>query len=423
MPTTQASRPPARLNGSWRSITQPPRAHCRGRGRADSLDLGAERDARGLRRADRADDAEAEPVVDPAGARAPGRLAGRRDRPVGLPDQHGRVQQHEGDAGPPVGLPAREAVVEAVEDGHRVEADEVHPRVRAVHDRVPDAGVEDHDRSGDREDVRGVGRDRRDRVLLPEERRGDQRLAQPALLPARLLDEEALELVGHVRGAERGRLVDDARALEQHVRERAVVAERGLAAEERLRLPARQHLEQAIAAVGREAAGGAGHAAEDRLGALDHAEGHEVAHLLEQREDVVGAVLDVGVAGHRRHPVVAERLDDLAQGVGLERRVRVDEAHDLGLGRADARGHRRALAAVVGEADRVQVREAPRRERHALPGRVGRAVVDGEHGEQVLRVVEREDGGERRLDRGLLVHGRDHDGDGRELIRAAAHGR
>ena len=35
------------------------------------------------------------------------------------------------------------------------------------------------------------------------------------------------------------------------------------------------------------------------------------------------------MARHGRHAVVAERLDDLAQGVGLERRVRVDEAHDL----------------------------------------------------------------------------------------------
>ena len=290
-----------------------------------------------------------------------------------------------------------------------------------MHERVPDAGVEDHDRRDDREDVRGVGRDRGDRVLAPEERRGDQRLAQPALLPARLLHEEALELVRHVGRAARGRLVDDARALEQHVGERAVVAERGLAAEERLRLPARQHLEQAVAAVGREAAGRAGHGAEDRLRALDHAEGHEVAHLLQQREHVVGAVLHVGVAGHGGHAAVAERLDDLAQRVGLERRVRVDEADDLRVGRADAGGHRRALAAVVREADRVQVREAPRGERHALPGRVGRAVVDREHREQVLRVVEREDRGERRLDRRLLVHGRDHDGDGRQLVRPAAH--
>ena len=177
----------------------------------------------------------------------------------------------------------------------------------------------------------------------------------------------------------------------------------------------RQHLDQAVAAVGREAAGGAGDRAEDRLRALDHAEGDEVAHLLQQREHVVGAVLHVGVAGHGGHAVVAERLDDLAQRVGLERRVRVDEADDLGVGRADARRHRGALAAVVREADRVQVREAPRGERHALPGRVGRAVVDGEDREQVLRVVEREDRRERRLDRRLLVHRGDHDGDGRQL--------
>ena len=182
-----------------------------------------------------------------------------------------------------------------------------------------------------------------------------------------------------------------------------------------------QHLEQAVAAVGGEAAGGAGHGAEDRLRPLDHAEGHEVAHLLQQREHVVGAVLHVGVAGHGSHAAIAERLDDLAQRVGLERRVRVDEADDLRLGRADAGGHGGALAAVVREADRVQVREAARGERHALPGRVGRAVVHREHRQQVLRVVEREDRGERRLDRRLLVHGRDHDRDGRQLVGPAAH--
>ena len=73
---------------------------------------------------------------------------------------------------------------------------------------------------------------------------------------------------------------------------------------------------------------------------------------------------------------------------------------------------------------RIACRFGKRRAANAIRSRcVGRAVVDGEHGEQLRRVVEREDGGERRLDRGLLVHGRDHDGDGRELIRAAATGR
>src|SRR5439155_9357433 len=65
--------------------------------------------------------------------RAPRRAARGEDRVVGLPDQEDQVEEDEGDAEEPQRpvVPAAQRVVQAVDERHRVDADEVEER-RAV---------------------------------------------------------------------------------------------------------------------------------------------------------------------------------------------------------------------------------------------------------------------------------------------------
>ena len=210
IPTTQASVPRTRLNGSLRSITRPPSSPAAAAPmRSTSSQIGM---PDGCGRADRADDAEPVAVVGAARARAPGGLARGRDRPVGLPDQHGRVQQHERDAGPPVRLLARDSRSRGCRapPSRRGRSRYIHGS-RAVHDRVPDAGVEDHDRRDDREDVRDVGRDRRRSGSCARRTCEAISDSRSQLFFQRVCwTRKPLNWCGHVGRAARGRLVDDA---------------------------------------------------------------------------------------------------------------------------------------------------------------------------------------------------------------------
>ena len=183
----------------------------------------------------------------------------------------------------------------------------------------------------------------------------------------------------------------------------------GLAAEEALMLPAVEHRQQRGAAVGGEAARGAGDGAEQRLAALDHAEGDEVAHLLHPRQEVRGLVQHLGVPDDGADALVGEVGDEQGEPVGLDDGVGVDEDADLAARAADALRHAGPLAAILREADAHDLRVALAGGEHVLPRRVGRPVVDDDDLEPIGGVVAHQARVDRRLDARLLVEGRDHD--------------
>ena len=120
------------------------------------------------------------------------------------------------------------------------------------------------------------------------------------------------------------------------------------------------------------------------------------------------AVADLRVARDGSDVRFAERLDELAQGAGLEDRVRVDHDDDVVPGLFDPVVQRGGLAQVLlaQDAGSGQVETLDQ-----VARAVGRAVVDDEHLELgVVALVER---AHRALDVHGLVEGRDDDGEGR----------
>ena len=149
------------------------------------------------------------------------------------------------------------------------------------------------------------------------------------------------------------------------------------APEEALVLPAVEHLEQRGAPVGGEAAGGAGDGAEDRLAALDHAEGDVVAHLLHAGEPGSRSCSAPRRGRRRRRPVGSPKSATRnASPFGSTTESESTKTQTSPLERRIPSAIAGALAAVLVEADAEDVRVALARREHPLPGAVGRAVVD-----------------------------------------------
>ena len=257
----------------------------------------------------------------------------------------------------------------------------------------------------------------RQRVLPPEPAHDVERLPQPRLLPPELLAEELPQRRGDDGVGSGRRLVHDPVPGQDRVGEGPVVAERRGPAEERLELPGFEQRGDHRGPVGGAAPRGAGdRARQQRLHALDDPERRVVADLLHLGDPVDVGVADVGVADHRPDPVVDEGLHDGVDGVALEVGVGVDEGEDLAAGPADAFGHGASLAVVAAEVDGEHLGPAGLGFEDPFPGAVGRPVVDDDHLDQVLGVVDVEARFDRADDPVLLVEGGDDDRHGRAVL-------
>src|SRR5919198_2850292 len=213
------------------------------------------------------------------GARAPRRIAESCDCVVRLPDEDRHVDGNKREPVPPERAASCDCVVERVEKRHCVGTHQVEPGAPCGK-RAPPERMNEHNRREPRKEHAHVRERCGERVLSPDETNYTEALAEPALLPAQLLDEELTHRRRREGVRTRPRLVDDAVVTQDSVRQRSIVAVGCLAAEKPLRLPLWENVQENRVAVGRKKTRSAGHRPEEGLRALDYSEGDVVTHLL-----------------------------------------------------------------------------------------------------------------------------------------------
>ncbi len=263
----------------------------------------------------------------------------------------------------------------------------------------------------------------------PHEGAGAQAFAKPRAFPSHLLIQEGAVILRHDGGAAGPGLVNDFPSAAQHkVGQGAVIAEGGGHAHPALVQPGQGVLVKHLAPVGGKRTGEAGHAIKNALRSLHDPEAGVVADGLHFGQQIGPGVFHVAVAGGRAHVRIGKGIHHVADGVGLEKTVRVGEDEDVAGGQLRARRQRAPLAHGALQVDQDQLGIFFLHLQHDGKTLVATAVVYGDHlqavtwignlqgldqgaFDELLLVVDREDDADQGqgavADRGRTVKGRE----------------